>query len=132
MEAYKELQSDFLYRRASKEIHSILISKTGGLDGVREDNLLDSALKSPFQTFDSKELYPEIIDKAAQLCYSMVENHPFIDGNKRIGVHLMLIFLELNNVKINYTQKELIDFGLGIASGKISRDGIKEWIFVRK
>jgi death-on-curing protein len=62
----------------------------------------------------------------------MVENHPFIDGNKRIGVHLMLIFLELNNVKINYTQKELIDFGLGIASGKISRDGIKEWIFARK
>lgn len=122
----------FFTEEQVKKIHSILISKTGGLDGVREDNLLDSALKSPFQTFDSKELYPEIIDKAAQLCYSMVENHPFIDGNKRIGVHLMLIFLELNNVKINYTQKELIDFGLGIASGKISRDGIKEWIFVRK
>jgi death-on-curing protein len=122
----------FFTEKQVKKIHSILINKTGGLDGVREDNLLDSALKSPFQTFDSKELYPEIIDKAAQLCYSMVENHPFIDGNKRIGVHLMLIFLELNNVKINYTQKELIDFGLGIASGKISRDGIKEWIFVRK
>jgi len=89
-------------------------------------------LKSAFQTFDSKELYPEIIDKAAQLCYSMIENHPFVDGNKRIGVHLMLVFLELNNVKINYTQKELIDFGLGIASGKISRDGIKEWILEHK
>ena len=122
----------FFTEEQVKKIHSILISKTGGLDGVREDNLLDSALKSPFQTFDSKELYPEIIDKAAQLCYSIVENHPFIDGNKRIGVHLMLIFLELNNVKINYTQKGLLDFGLGIASGKISRDGIKEWILAHK
>ena len=118
----------FFTEEQVKKIHSSLISKTGGLDGTRERNLLDSALKSAFQTFDSKELYPEIIDKAAQLCYSMIENHPFVDGNKRIGVHLMLVFLELNNVKINYTQKELIDFGLGIASGKISRDGIKEWI----
>jgi len=122
----------FFTEEQVKKIHSSLISKTGGLDGTRERNLLDSALKSAFQTFDSKELYPEIIDKAAQLCYSMIENHPFVDGNKRIGVHLMLVFLELNNVKINYTQKELIDFGLGIASGKISRDGIKEWILEHK
>jgi len=122
----------FFTEEQVKKIHSSLISKTGGLDGTRERNLLDSALKSAFQTFDSKELYPEIIDKAAQLCYAMIENHPFVDGNKRIGVHLMLVFLELNNVKINYTQKELIDFGLGIASGKISRDGIKEWILEHK
>ena len=122
----------FFTEEQVKKIHSSLISKTGGLDGTRERNLLDSALKSAFQTFDSKELYPEIIDKAAQLCYSMIENHPFVDGNKRIGVHLMLVFLELNNIKINYTQKELIDFGLGIASGKISRDGIKEWILEHK
>jgi death-on-curing protein len=122
----------FFTEKQVKKIHSILINKTGGLDGVREDNLLDSALKSPFQTFDSKELYPGIIDKAAQLCYSIIENHPFVDGNKRIGVHLMLIFLKLNNVKINYTQKELIDFGLGIASGEISRDEIKEWILAHK
>ncbi|MFA6856650.1 MAG: type II toxin-antitoxin system death-on-curing family toxin, partial [Treponema sp.] len=100
--------------------------------GIREENLLDSALKLPFQTFDLKELYPEIIDKAAQLCYSMIENHPFIDGNKRTGVHLMLVFLELNNVKIKYSQKELIDFGFGIASGKIARDEIKEWILAHK
>jgi death on curing protein len=122
----------FFTEEQVKKIHSSLIRKTGGLDGVREKNLLDSALKSPFQTFDLKELYPEVIDKAAQLCYSMIEYHPFVDGNKRIGIHLMLVFLELNNVNIKYSQKELIDFGLGIASGKISRDEIKEWILSHK
>ena len=68
----------FFTEEQVKKIHSSLISRTGGLDGIREENLLDSALKLPFQTFDLKELYPEIIDKAAQLCYSMIENHPFV------------------------------------------------------
>ena len=80
------------------KIHSSLITKTGGIDGIREYNLLDSSLKSIFQTFDGKELYPSIFDKAAQLCYSLIENHPFLDGNKRIGVHLMLIFLKINGI----------------------------------
>ena len=108
-------------------IHSSLITKTGGIDGVRAYNLLDSSLKSIFQTFDGKELYPSILDKAAQLCYSLIENHPFLDGNKRIGVHLMLIFLKINGIDLNYTQEELIDFGLKIASGKMKKDEIKEW-----
>ena len=115
-----------------KRIHSSLIKKTGGLDRLRDNRLLDSALNSPFQTFDSKELYPDILDKAAQLCYSVIESHPFLDGNKRIGVHLMLLFLELNNIQINYTQKELIDFGYGVASCKISKEEIKEWIQLHK
>jgi death-on-curing family protein len=109
------------------KIHSSLITKTGGIDGIREYDLLDSSLKSLFQTFDGKELYPSIFDKAAQLCYSLIENHPFLDGNKRIGVHLMLIFLKINGIDLNYTQKELIDFGLKIASGKMKKDEIKEW-----
>jgi hypothetical protein len=109
------------------KIHSSLITKTGGIDGIREYDLLDSSLKSIFQTFDGKELYPSIFDKAAPLCYSLIENHPFLDGNKRIGVHLMLIFLKINGIDLNYTQKELIDFGLKIASGKMKKDEIKEW-----
>lgn len=92
------------------KIHSSLIKETGGIDGMRDENLLDSALNSPFQTFDSKELYPELSGKAAQLSFSIIKNHPFLDGNKRIGVHIMLVFLALNNVKLSYTQKELIDF----------------------
>ena len=110
------------------KLHNSLISKTGGMDGVRDKNLLDSAIKSPFQTFDGKELYPDLYDKASQLCYSLIENHPFADGNKRIGVHLTLLFLKINNEELKYTQKELIDFGFNIASGKISRDNIKTWL----
>ena len=109
-------------------IHSSLIAKTGGMDGVRDEKLLDSALKSTFQTFGGNELYRNILDKASQLCYSLIENHPFADGNKRIGVHIMLLFLKLNNVGLSYSQNDLIGFGLNIASGKMSRDAIKEWL----
>ena len=114
------------------KLHSSLIAKTGGMDGIRDENLLDLSLNSLFQTFDGNELYPDIFDKASQLCYSLVENHPFADGNKRIGVHLTLLFLKLNGENIEYTQSELIDFGLGIASGKMTKDSIKEWLLNHK
>ena len=121
----------FEYEQVTK-IHSSLISKTGGTDGIRDKNLLDSALKAPFHTFEGNDLYPEILDKASQLCYSLIENHPFTDGNKRIGVHLTLLFLKLNNVNLDYTQKELINLGLSIASGKISKNDIKQWLIDHK
>lgn len=110
------------------KLHSSLVSKTGGIEGIRDKNLLDTALKSPFQTFDGKELYPDIFDKASQLCYSLIENHPFLDGNKRIGLHLTLLFLKLNGNVVQYSQRELIDFGLNIASGKMNKDEIKKWL----
>ena len=110
------------------KIHSSLIKETGGIDGIRDENLLDSALNSPFQTFDSKELYPEILDKAAQLSYSIIKNHPFLDGNKRIGTHIMLVFLVLNNTRLTYTQKELIDLGRKVADSSLSKGERKNWI----
>ena len=117
----------FEYEQVVK-IHRSLIEKTGGMDGIRDAQPLDSALKTPFQTFGGNNLYPDILDKASQLCYSSIENHPFVDGNKRIGVHLMLLFFKLNNIEVNYSQQELIDFGLDIASGKMSKNDIKGWI----
>lgn len=108
-------------------IHSSLIAKTGGLDGIRDKNLLDSALKVPFQTFDGKDLYPDILEKATQLCFSLINNHPFSDGNKRIGIHLTLLFLKINNVQLNYVQQELIDLGFGIASSKLQKNDIRKW-----
>ncbi|MBO5117784.1 MAG: type II toxin-antitoxin system death-on-curing family toxin [Treponema sp.] len=108
-------------------IHSSLIAKTGGLEGIRDKNLLDSALKVPFQTFDGKDLYPDIFDKATQLCFSLINNHPFSDGNKRIGIHLTLLFLKINNVQLNYVQQELIDLGFGIASSKLQKNDIRKW-----
>jgi len=121
----------FDYEQVIK-IHSMLISKTGGMDGVRDDNLLDSALKTPFQTFGGKDLYPDILDKASQLCYSLIENHPFTDGNKRIGVHLTLLFLKINNIELTYSQKELIEFGLSVAAGNMTKDDIKQWLIKHK
>ena len=121
----------FDYEQVIK-LHSTLISKTGGIDGVRDDNLLDSALKTPFQTFGGKDLYPEILDKASQLCYSLIENHPFTDGNKRIGVHLTLLFLKINNIELSYSQKELIEFGLSVAAGNMNKEDIKQWLINHK
>lgn len=109
-------------------VHSMMIKRTGGTDGIRDRGLLDSALNAPFQTFDGKEIYPALLSKAAVMCRSVISNHPFTDGNKRTGIHIMLIFLELNGVEPKYTQKELIELGLGIASGQLVYDDILNWL----
>lgn len=109
-------------------IHSILIKRSGGLDGVRDNNLLESALQAPFQTFGGDELYPTIQKKAACLCYGLVNNHSFIDGNKRIGILAMMTFLQLNGMSVDCTDDELIQLGLGLASGKVSQEELFKWI----
>jgi death-on-curing protein len=112
-------------------IHSLLIKQTGGLDGIRDDNLLDSALQAPFQTFAGEELYPSLQKKAACLGYGLVNNHSFIDGNKRIGVLTMMTFLQLNGLPVESSDDELIQLGLGLASGKISQVELYKWIVAR-
>ena len=77
-------------------MHRELIAAHGGSDGIRDEGLLDSALKAPFQTFAGQPLIPSIQQKAARLCYGLVMNHPFVDGNKRAGAHIMLTFLAIN------------------------------------
>lgn len=109
-------------------IHSSLIKATGGMDGVRDIGLLESAIETPFQTFDGKDLYPTLIQKAARLGHSLVSNHPFVDGNKRIGVHTMLVFLAVNGVEIECTQKELIDVGLSLADGTMNAEKLLIWL----
>ena len=109
-------------------IHSSLIEVTGGTDGVRDMGLLESALEAPFQTFDGKDLYPALIQKAARLGHSLVSNHPFVDGNKRIGIHTMLVFLAVNGIEIECTQKELIDVGLSLADGTMDAEKLLIWL----
>ena len=75
-------------------LQDILIDRYGGIHGIRDENLLDSAVNSPFQTFSGQDLYPDIIEKAARLGFGLITAHAFIDGNKRIGTHAMLIFFE--------------------------------------
>ena len=98
-------------------LHQLLIKYTGGAVGVRDEGLLDSALATPFMSFDSVSLYPTIESKAARLAFGLVKNHPFIDGNKRIGILVMLSFLEANGMKIICTDEELVALGLGLAEG---------------
>ncbi|MCI8912183.1 MAG: type II toxin-antitoxin system death-on-curing family toxin [Clostridia bacterium] len=109
-------------------LHTKLIEKTGGTDGIRDDGLLDAALHAPFHTFETNELYRSLCDKAARLAYGLTQNHPFVDGNKRIGAHALLVVLTLNGVIMRYNQQELVDLFLGIASGKVDFEELKKWV----
>lgn len=109
-------------------IHSSLIKASGGTDGVRDEGLLESALESPFQTFDGHDLYPSIIQKAARIGYSLVSNHSFIDGNKRIGIHIMLVFLAINGIDISCTQEDLIKIGFSLADDTMTFEELSVWL----
>lgn len=118
--------------RLSKEqvilLHQRLIETTGGSTGIRDEGMLESALSNPFQSFGDVELYPSIQAKAAQLCFGIVKNHPMIDGNKRLGTHVMLVFMALNGYELLYTQQELSNTILDLATGKIGFETILQWI----
>ena len=109
-------------------LHSQLIQETGGSDGIRDEKLLESAIKTPFQSFGGEELYPSMQAKAARLCYGFVKNHAMVDGNKRIGAHAMLVFLTINGYELSYTQKELSDIILEVASGEKNYEDILQWL----
>ena len=119
-------------KRLSKEqilmLHSQLIEEYGGSDGVRDYNLLDSALENPFQSFGGEELYPTLQAKAARLGYGLIKNHCMIDGNKRIGTHAMLVSLAINGIELDYTQKELYETILAIADGSLEYEHLLKWI----
>lgn len=110
------------------QIHTRLIETTGGSDGIRDEGMLDSALKNPFQSFGGDELYPSIQARAAQLCFGLVKNHAMLDGNKRLGAHVMLVFLALNGYELVYSQRELSDIIFALAAGKIGAEKILQWI----
>ena len=109
-------------------LHEQLIEATGGSHGIRDEGLLESSIFAPFQSYEGEDIYPTVYQKAARLCYGLVKNHAFIDGNKRIGVHAMLVFLSLNNINLTYSQKELYEMILDIASGAQNNEELSEWI----
>ena len=100
-------------------LHQLLIEETGGEDGVRDIGLLDSALEACYATFDGKELFPSKEEKAARLGVGLVSNHAFVDGNKRIGLYVMLTFLEVNGIKLDVSDEELVAVGLAMAQGEM-------------
>lgn len=85
-------------------------------------------MAAPFQTFDGKDLYPSVYQKAARLGYGLASNHAFLDGNKRIGAHAMLVFLALNKIEVNYSQEELISLFMGVANGQYGYPEVLDWI----
>ena len=109
-------------------LHTKLISKTGGSDGLRDRGLLESAVYSAMGGFGDEEAYPTVEEKAARLMYALVNNHAFVDGNKRIDVLVMLTTLRLNSVELKFTQTELIELGLQTASGKADYEQVLEFI----
>ncbi|MBP3661185.1 MAG: type II toxin-antitoxin system death-on-curing family toxin [Oscillospiraceae bacterium] len=118
--------------RFSKEklllLHQIMAQATGGSIGVRDEGLLESAMEAAFSTFGGVELYPTKEEKAARLGFSLISNHAFVDGNKRIGMYVMLTFLEVNGIRMDCTNEDVVHAGLSVADGTMDYDGLLMWV----
>ncbi len=113
-------------------LHRILAEATGGSIGVRDEGLLDSALEAAFAGFGDQEFYPSKEEKGARLGYTLISNHAFVDGNKRIGVYVMLSFLEMNGIRIHCTDEELVHIGLSVADGGMGYEELLQWVLDHK
>lgn len=109
-------------------LQQLMIAETGGSTGIRDYNLLDAALESAYITFDGKELYPTKEEKAAKIGFELISNHAFVDGNKRIGMYIMLTFLEVNGITLELTNEDIIETGLSVASGTTNYEELLTWI----
>lgn len=109
-------------------LHSKLILKFGGRDGIRDEGMLESALNTPLQTFDSSDLYPTTVDKIARLSFGLAMDHPFYDGNKRIAAKALDVGLKANDIILLATNDEMIDEFLSLASGSVSYLDFLSWV----
>ncbi|MBE7066651.1 MAG: type II toxin-antitoxin system death-on-curing family toxin [Ruminococcaceae bacterium] len=109
-------------------LHKLITEETGGDPNIRDIALLESALESAFQTFDGKELYPTKEEKGARLGYALISNHAFVDGNKRIGMYVLLTFLEVNGIRIHPDVDDVARVGIAVASGVMKYDDLLAWI----
>ena len=110
------------------ELHRQIISQSGGILGIRDIGALESTLAQPQMTFDKKELYPTLEEKASALAFSLSSNHPFVDGNKRVAHAAMEIFLLLNGREISAPVDEQEELFLKLANGKLTRQELSDWI----
>ena len=106
----------------------MLIQKAGGSSGVMNESLMDSAIDNIWQIFDGVELYPTLEEKGARLGFSLIRNHSFSDGNKRIGILAMLTFLSVNGIEISCTDTELVETGVVLASGQMNYEALLAWL----
>ena len=106
------------------ELHKMLIAQTGGSYVIRDMGILEGVLASSESEFDGVKFYPSILEKIAKITSAMIQNHPFVDGNKRIGMMLLLVLLEFNNIKIEFSNNEIETLGLSLAEGKYKYEGL--------
>ena len=109
-------------------LHQLITEETGGSIGVRDIGLLESALENAFSSYDGTEFYPTKEEKGARLGYTLISNHAFVDGNKRIGMYVMLTFLEVNGIEMTCTNEDVVEAGLGVASGDMGYEELLEWV----
>ena len=109
-------------------LHQLIAQETGGSVGVRDEGLLGSALEAAFASFGDKEFYPTKEEKGARLGHSLISNHAFVDGNKRIGVYVMLTFLEVNGIYLDCTNEDVVKIGLGVADGSMGYEELLAWV----
>ena len=109
-------------------LHRLIAEETGGSIGVRDEGLLEAALESAFSGFGGQEFYPTKEEKGARLGYELISNHAFVDGNKRIGMYVMLTFLEVNGIRLDCTNDEVAEVGLSVAAGKMKYEALLEWV----
>ena len=109
-------------------LHRLIAEETGGSMGVRDEGLLESALESAFSGFGGQEFYPSKEEKGARLGYELISNHAFVDGNKRIGMYVMLTFLEVNGIRLECTNEEVAEVGLAVAAGQMKYDALLAWV----
>lgn len=110
------------------ELHERLISSSRGQTGIRDLGALESAVNQPYVTFDQQYLYPDLVSKAAAICFSLVMNHPFLDGNKRVGHAAMETFLVLNGADFNCSVNEQEQVMLNLAAGRMDRAEFTNWV----
>ena len=113
-------------------LHKLLAEETGGKIGIRDEALLESALENIFSGFGDTEFYPTKEEKGARLGYTLIANHAFVDGNKRIGMYVMLTFLEVNGIRLNCTNEDIVAAGMGVADGTTSYEDLLEWVKFHK
>lgn len=110
------------------DLHRRIVARWGGAVVVRDLGALESAIAQPRMTFGGSDLYPDVVEKAAALCFSLIQNHPFVDGNKRVGHAAMETFLVLNGYEIHASVDDQERAMLAVAAGTLSRNGLTEWL----
>ena len=109
-------------------IHAGVIMQFGGLRGLRDEGLLNSALAQPFQTFDGADLYPSAIEKACRYAFGIISDHPFLDGNKRTGAALLGTYLRMSGIGFRPDHAAFLKVMLGVADGSVGYDALVDWV----